>query len=65
MPSTLPCALSTPAISRDEPLIVLSVAERDLAFALDPVERRIIGEIVAIMVRDRNVDRLALAHKGW
>ena len=39
---------------------VLIVAERDLAFALDPVERRGIGEIVAVMMRHRNADRLAL-----
>src|SRR6185503_17199773 len=37
-----------------------AIAEGDSAFALEAVERCLIGEIIAVVMRDRHVDHLAL-----
>ena len=59
MPSTLPRALSTPAICARGAVDVAGVAERDAAFAFQPVERLGVGEVIAVVMRDRDADRLA------
>src|SRR3546814_4970461 len=41
------------------PVDVIGIAERDASLALDPVERRGVGEIIAVMMRNGNVDLLA------
>ena len=44
---------------RADPLTSLEVAEGDAAFAFEPVERRFVGLVIAVMVRDRKDDLLA------
>ncbi len=46
-------------MSRADPLTFARIAERDPAFALEAVERLGVGEIVAVVVGDRDRDRLA------
>src|SRR3546814_4772570 len=41
------------------PTLFRSRTERDAPFALDPVERRRIGEIIAVVMRDGDIDLLA------
>ena len=41
---------------RAEPLTLVEIAESHAAFALEPVERRFVGLIVAVVVRDREDD---------
>ena len=43
------------------PVAIAGVTEGNPAIAFEPVERRIVGEVVSVVMRDRDADRLALA----
>ena len=59
MPSTLPASLRMPAMPRAEPLTSSAIAEGHAALAFEPVERRCVGLVIAVVVRDRDEDVLA------
>ncbi len=44
---------------------VFDVAEGDTPFAFEHVERFVVGEIIAVMVRDGNIDGLARFVYRW
>ena len=46
-------------MSRAEPLTGARIAEGDPAFALEPVERLLVGGVIAVMMGDRDDDLLA------
>ncbi len=58
MPSTLPALVEHPGDVAARAVDLLGVAERHAALALEPVERRLVGEVVAVVVRHREADRL-------
>ena len=49
-------------MSRADPLTGFGIAERHAAFAFEPVERGVVGEVVAVMVRDRDARSSDPAH---
>ena len=67
-PSTVLVSLKMPAMLRAEPLglcclveraVRPAIAEGDAAFAFEPVQRLVIGEVIAVVMRDRHRDHLA------
>ena len=64
MPSTLPRSFKHACDVARAAVDLFGVAERDAAFALDPVERFGIRDVIAIVMRDGKADRLALRIPG-
>ena len=62
MPSTLPPSLTMPAIERIDPFgfdaFLVDVPECDAPFALEAIERRRVGGVAPLTVRDRDAQDL-------
>jgi hypothetical protein len=54
MPRTFLVSLKMPAMSRGRAVWIADIAEGDLAALLQPVERGLLGEVVALAVGDRD-----------
>ena len=43
----------------------VAIAEGDEAFAFEPLQGLVIGRVIALAMRDADIDDLALGHSAW